>query len=693
MAAVDYARLRRRLPRARLLFVAHREEILDQSLATFRHALRDPSFGEQWVGGARPTRFDHVFASIQSLNAGDLDLLAPDHFDVVIVDEFHHAAAPSYRRLLDHLDPVELLGLTATPERSDGLPDPALVRRPDRRRAPAVGRDRPAPPVAVLVLRHPRRPRPPRRPVAARPGLRRRGAHDRLHRERRVGSARRQGSSERTSTTGRDASARLLRERRARPVHGAPLPQPRHRRRRGVGRQPAGRAPGGPARPRRRRRASRLLGRPVQRGRRRPRRRHAPDAPPDREPDAVPPAARPRSAHARRARRSARCSTSSALTDAEFRFDRRYRALLGGSRARRRAGSRATASRSCRPAATWSSTVAQRDRAAQHPRGDPVALAGEGRRAPIAASGATASSRSPASSTRPASSSRTSTTGESAGRTSAQAAGAAGRSRPGPHEAVLRRAIGRLLHVDDDERFDGVSPGCSRRRTPPGCDDAAGSGAAAAAHARGRRHRPGVDHQATPACRRRVDLLWAPPAGARRAGRAVRRARRARSTTCTPACRRTPTCRCRSTPATRGSRSSRPSGWATGAKIAAWQTGVYEAKAANADLLAFTLDKTSGRLLADDPLPRLRHQPRPHPLGEPVRHARRQRHRPPLPAPRARRSSDPAVRPAPRRRPGVLVPRSGDLREPRRRTADGDHLGARASVAGRPLPAFAAAVA
>jgi len=122
MAALDYVRLREQLPRSRLLFIAHREEILDQSRATFCHALRDPSFGEKWVGGARPTRFEHVFASIQSLNAADLDALPPDHFDVVIVDEFHHAAAASYGRVLDHLEPSELVGLTATPERSDGLP-------------------------------------------------------------------------------------------------------------------------------------------------------------------------------------------------------------------------------------------------------------------------------------------------------------------------------------------------------------------------------------------------------------------------------------------------------------------------------------------------------------------------------------------------------------------------------------------
>ncbi|MEZ5264270.1 MAG: DUF3427 domain-containing protein [Vicinamibacterales bacterium] len=122
MAALDYAGLRERLHRSRLLFIAHREEILDQSMATFRHALRDPSFGEKWVGASRPNRFEHVFASIQSLNASGLAHLPADHFDVVIVDEFHHAAATSYRRVLDHLDPVELLGLTATPERSDGLP-------------------------------------------------------------------------------------------------------------------------------------------------------------------------------------------------------------------------------------------------------------------------------------------------------------------------------------------------------------------------------------------------------------------------------------------------------------------------------------------------------------------------------------------------------------------------------------------
>jgi superfamily II DNA or RNA helicase len=121
MAAVDYARLRDQLPRDRLLFVAHREEILEQSHATFAHAIRDPSFGEFWVGGKRPSRFEHVFASIQSLNRSGIESIAPSYFDIVIIDEFHHAAAPSYQSLLERLKPRELLGMTATPERADGL--------------------------------------------------------------------------------------------------------------------------------------------------------------------------------------------------------------------------------------------------------------------------------------------------------------------------------------------------------------------------------------------------------------------------------------------------------------------------------------------------------------------------------------------------------------------------------------------
>jgi HKD family nuclease len=119
VAALDYRQLRVRASRdLSLLFVAHRERILEQSRDTFRAVLRDGSFGEIH-GGGRVAAGRHVFAMIQSVSEEDVERLGPQDFDVVIIDEFHHAAAPSYRRLLDRLEPEELLGLTATPERMD----------------------------------------------------------------------------------------------------------------------------------------------------------------------------------------------------------------------------------------------------------------------------------------------------------------------------------------------------------------------------------------------------------------------------------------------------------------------------------------------------------------------------------------------------------------------------------------------
>ncbi len=120
IAALDYARLRKEWGDPSLLFVAHRREILTQSLATFRAAVRDGHFGELLVGDDRPTIGKHVFASIQALHDERLQKLDPAAFDVVIVDEFHHAEAATYQALLRHLKPKILLGLTATPERADG---------------------------------------------------------------------------------------------------------------------------------------------------------------------------------------------------------------------------------------------------------------------------------------------------------------------------------------------------------------------------------------------------------------------------------------------------------------------------------------------------------------------------------------------------------------------------------------------
>ena len=123
MAALDYGRLRQQLPRSRLLFIAHREEILDQSLATFRYALRDAVLRREVGRRRRPSRFEHVFASIQSLNASE-----PRRPRARSLRRRDRRRVPPRRRArrtsgcstTSH--PVELLGLTATPERSDGLP-------------------------------------------------------------------------------------------------------------------------------------------------------------------------------------------------------------------------------------------------------------------------------------------------------------------------------------------------------------------------------------------------------------------------------------------------------------------------------------------------------------------------------------------------------------------------------------------
>ncbi len=120
VSALDYRRLRLAGAVERLLFIAHREELLTQSLSTFRHVLRQGDFGELFVGGQRPREWRHVFGSVQSLTQLNLTELDPAHFDMVVVDEFHHAEAATYRRLLEHLQPKALLGLTATPERTDG---------------------------------------------------------------------------------------------------------------------------------------------------------------------------------------------------------------------------------------------------------------------------------------------------------------------------------------------------------------------------------------------------------------------------------------------------------------------------------------------------------------------------------------------------------------------------------------------
>ena len=105
----------------RLLFIAHREDILVQSMKTFRTILRDRNFGGLYTGNYTPDNIDHVFMTIQTFNSKKFDeITTSDFYDFIIVDEFHHASAKSYQKLLMHYQPKILLGLTATPERMDG---------------------------------------------------------------------------------------------------------------------------------------------------------------------------------------------------------------------------------------------------------------------------------------------------------------------------------------------------------------------------------------------------------------------------------------------------------------------------------------------------------------------------------------------------------------------------------------------
>ncbi len=114
----------------RLLFVAHREEILKQSRSTYRSVLQDSNFGDLWVGDSRPkTGIEHLFISVQTFNSkydSTFKRLPSDYYDYIVIDEAHHLVADSYRQILNQFKPKLLIGLTATPERMDGvslLPD------------------------------------------------------------------------------------------------------------------------------------------------------------------------------------------------------------------------------------------------------------------------------------------------------------------------------------------------------------------------------------------------------------------------------------------------------------------------------------------------------------------------------------------------------------------------------------------
>lgn len=121
ISAFDFKNFKKKHSSAKLLYIAHRKEILQQAQATFQGILRDNNFGELWVDGLEPECYDCVFASVQTLNNRIETLSLSDSFyDFIVVDEVHHIAANSYRPIINYFKPKILLGLTATPERMDG---------------------------------------------------------------------------------------------------------------------------------------------------------------------------------------------------------------------------------------------------------------------------------------------------------------------------------------------------------------------------------------------------------------------------------------------------------------------------------------------------------------------------------------------------------------------------------------------
>ena len=124
IAAFDFKHYREAHPDSHFLFIAHRQEILMQAMHTFRIVLDDPNFGNVWDGNNEPTSYQHVFASKDTLrNRIDNLQLTEDYYDYMIVDEVHHIVAPTYVKLMTCFKPQILLGLTATPERTNEQED------------------------------------------------------------------------------------------------------------------------------------------------------------------------------------------------------------------------------------------------------------------------------------------------------------------------------------------------------------------------------------------------------------------------------------------------------------------------------------------------------------------------------------------------------------------------------------------
>jgi superfamily II DNA or RNA helicase len=106
----------------RVLFVAHREEILNQAAVSFCNVRNSDDYGF-FRSAEKCTDKSVIFASVETLGKQEYlsgKYFEPDYFDYIIIDEFHHAVNDRYKRIVEYFKPQFLLGLTATPERMDG---------------------------------------------------------------------------------------------------------------------------------------------------------------------------------------------------------------------------------------------------------------------------------------------------------------------------------------------------------------------------------------------------------------------------------------------------------------------------------------------------------------------------------------------------------------------------------------------
>lgn len=116
LAAFDSAKYER------VLFVAHREEILKQAAISFKNVRHSDDYGF-FYGKQKDTGKSVIFASVATLGRSEYltdEYFAPDYFTYLVIDEFHHAVTDQYQRIVNYFKPQFMLGLTATPERMDG---------------------------------------------------------------------------------------------------------------------------------------------------------------------------------------------------------------------------------------------------------------------------------------------------------------------------------------------------------------------------------------------------------------------------------------------------------------------------------------------------------------------------------------------------------------------------------------------